>query len=96
MRSRPIPVEDHDFKIGDRVRMNSLGLDRHPRYARREGEIVGLRQRNSPRIKWDNCVSVQAIYRKYLERVIGQPTTLAEPAVGRQFLETKGVITARY
>lgn len=28
--------------FGDRVRMNALGLERHPKYGVREGVIVGM------------------------------------------------------
>ena len=66
---------------GDRVRMNALGLERHPKYGGREGVIVGMGTPNSVRIKFDDRVTVQAIYRDYLERA---PATQSARMVGRK------------
>lgn len=53
---------------GDHVRMNALGLARHPRYKGREGLIVGMGSPNTFRVQFRELVTVQGIHRSYLER----------------------------
>jgi hypothetical protein len=57
--------------LGDRVRMSELGLSRHPKYASREGVIVGKVSASSLRVKFDERKQVQTIHHTYLERVAG-------------------------
>ena len=61
-------LEPDWLDLGDRVRMNALGLERHPKCHGREGAIVGMGTPNSVRVKFDDRVTVQAISRSYLER----------------------------
>lgn len=71
------------FVQGDRVRMNALGLERHPSYGKREGVIVGRRSRKSLRVKFDDRTTIQAIYHLYLEHVrVGQPAGPVGATVG--------------
>jgi hypothetical protein len=55
--------------LGDRVRMNEFGLTRHPKYATREGIIVGKVSASSMRVKFDERKQVQTIHHSYLEKV---------------------------
>jgi hypothetical protein len=57
--------------LGDRVRMSELGLSRHPKYASREGVIVGKVSASSLRVKFDERKQVQTIHHTYLEKVAG-------------------------
>jgi hypothetical protein len=52
---------------GARVRMSTLGRERHPKYGDREGVIVGRGSPSSWRVKFDERKTVQAIHRDYLE-----------------------------
>lgn len=61
---------------GVRVRMNRLGLERHPRYRDREGLIVSRGAPSSWRVKFDVRKTIQLIHQDYLE-----PT---EPAAASQ------------
>jgi hypothetical protein len=55
--------------LGDRVRMSELGLARHPKYASREGVIVGKVSANGMRVKFDERKQVQTIHHSYLVKV---------------------------
>jgi hypothetical protein len=55
--------------LGDRVRMSELGLARHPKYASREGVIVGKVSASGLRVKFDERKQVQTIHHTYLEKV---------------------------
>jgi hypothetical protein len=55
--------------LGDRVRMSELGLSRHPKYASREGVIVGKVSASGLRVKFDERKQVQTIHHTYLEKV---------------------------
>jgi hypothetical protein len=55
--------------LGDRVRMSELGLARHPKYAGREGVIVGKVSANGLRVKFDERKQVQTIHHSYLMKV---------------------------
>lgn len=57
------------IEVGDRVRMNERGRQRHPRYGLREGVVVGRGSPSSVRIKFDERKSVQTIHEGYLERL---------------------------
>ena len=71
--SAQLAVNDQDLDPsilapGDRVRMSMLGVERHPKYQGREGTIVGMGSPNSFRVKFDDLVTIQGIYRDYLEK----------------------------
>jgi hypothetical protein len=55
--------------LGDRVRMSELGLARHPKYANREGVIVGKVSANGMRVKFDERKQIQTIHHSYLMKV---------------------------
>jgi hypothetical protein len=55
--------------LGDRVRMSELGLARHPKYASREGVIVGKVSASGLRVKFDERKQVQTIHHSYLMKV---------------------------
>jgi hypothetical protein len=55
--------------LGDRVRMSELGLARHPKYAGREGVIVGKVSASGLRVKFDERKQLQTIHHSYLEKV---------------------------
>jgi hypothetical protein len=55
--------------LGDRVRMSELGLSRHPKYASREGVIVGKVSASGMRVKFDERKQVQTIHHSYLVKV---------------------------
>jgi hypothetical protein len=55
--------------LGDRVRMSELGLARHPKYASREGVIVGKVSANGMRVKFDERKQIQTIHHSYLMKV---------------------------
>jgi hypothetical protein len=55
--------------LGDRVRMNELGLARHPKYASHEGIIVGKVSASGIRVKFDERKHVQTIHHSYLVKV---------------------------
>ncbi len=46
--------------------MGLLSLQRHPKFAGREGVVVGMGSPNSLRVKFDKLVMVQGIHRDYL------------------------------
>jgi hypothetical protein len=54
---------------GDRVRMSERGLARHPKYANREGVIVGKVSANGMRVKFDERKQIQTIHHSYLTKV---------------------------
>jgi hypothetical protein len=55
---------------GARVRLNSLGVARHPRDARKEGTIVGPPQYpNAVSVLWNNKRFPVTIYSGYLQAV---------------------------
>lgn len=58
-------------RTGSRVRMNAFGRERHPKYGRREGLIVGRGSPSSWRVKFDQSKTVQSIYHGYLEVMPG-------------------------
>jgi hypothetical protein len=55
--------------LGDRVRMSELGLARHPKYASREGVIVGRVSASGLRVKFDERKQLQTIHHSYLMKV---------------------------
>ena len=57
--------------LGDRVRMSALGLERHPKYGKREGVIVGKSSPSSFRVKFDERETVQTNHHTYLVNVEG-------------------------
>jgi hypothetical protein len=60
---------DPPLALGDRVRMSELGLARHPKYATREGVIVGKVSANGMRVKFDERKQIQTIHHSYLMKV---------------------------
>ena len=59
---------DDVLRKGARVRLNSLGVARHPRDARKEGTVVGLSQYPAAvSVLWSNRRSPVAIHRGYLQ-----------------------------
>jgi hypothetical protein len=68
------------LRVGVRVRMSALGQERHPKYGAREGVVVGRGSPRSWRVKFDERVTVQAIFDGYLEVVPGpNPVESAGP-----------------
>jgi hypothetical protein len=67
---------------GARVRMSRLGRERHPRYGKREGIIVGRGSPSSWRVKFDERTTVQAIHRDYLE-LAAQPAAASRQVAPR-------------
>jgi hypothetical protein len=59
--------EEPEFKVGDRVRLSAIGLERSPRMSRNGGVIVGVTISGSAcRVLFDNKKLAILLHKSYL------------------------------
>jgi hypothetical protein len=59
--------EEPEFKVGDRVRLSAIGLERSPRMSRSGGVIVGVTISGSAyRVLFDNKKLAILLHKSYL------------------------------
>jgi hypothetical protein len=60
-------MQDHDLKIGDRVQLTSLGVQRNAGLRTRTGVIKGRTRGNGFYVLMDGNKTVSTLHRSYLE-----------------------------
>jgi hypothetical protein len=59
--------EEPEFKVGDRVRLSAIGLERSPRMSRNGGVVVGVASSgNAYRILFDNKKLAILLHKSYV------------------------------
>jgi hypothetical protein len=57
----------HVFRIGDRIIPSKDGLRTFPRWAGRQGTIVGVYDQNVWQVRWDGRAKVEAIHLSFID-----------------------------
>lgn len=65
--------DDDDLVVGDRVRLNAVGISRHRNFRKLNGVVVDVKTLGVVRVKFDGRISDHPVHRVLLERIVDDP-----------------------